>query len=235
MIQKMIIVAGNSAVGKTALGRHLISYFAQQKQTPCVCKIDCLSTTDHHLYHQLNVPSVSGLSHDICPDHFLISNMMELLSWGESLACNLLLIETAGLCHRCSPATEKTLNICVVDCTASCKSPEKLGPMLSKADFIALTKIDLISQAEKEIIYHNIQCLNQHALIFPIDGISGYGIELLGQHLLAQPIISTFENDCLRHSMPSGVCSYCIGEQRIGSAFQQGVVEKINFGGALLC
>ena len=29
--------------------------------------------------------------------------------------------------------------------------------------------------------------------------------------------------------MPSGVCSYCVGETRVGSAYQQGVVGKIDF------
>ena len=29
--------------------------------------------------------------------------------------------------------------------------------------------------------------------------------------------------------MPAGVCSYCVGEQRVGTAFQQGVVGKIDF------
>ncbi len=31
------------------------------------------------------------------------------------------------------------------------------------------------------------------------------------------------------------VCSYCVGEQRVGSAFQQGVVGKINFEEAEVC
>ena len=45
----------------------------------------------------------------------------------------------------------------------------------------------------------------------------------------------SFEGDILRHTMPSGVCSYCVGEQRVGSAFQQGVVGKINFEEAEVC
>ena len=35
--------------------------------------------------------------------------------------------------------------------------------------------------------------------------------------------------------MPSGVCSYCVGERRVGSAFQQGVVGKISFEEAPVC
>lgn len=231
MIQKTILISGSAAVGKTAILQFLIPYLRQAGARPCVCKIDCLHTQDDQIYRRLEVPYVVGLSGDICPDHYLVSNLTELIAWGGQQRCDLLLIETAGLCHRCCPATEKTISVCAVDCTASCKAPEKLGPMLTKADLIALTKIDMVSQAEREIIQYQIQSLNPDAAIFPVDGISGYGVELLGRHICALPTTDTFEGDYLRHTMPSGVCSYCIGEQRIGSQFQQGVVGKIDFGG----
>ncbi|MEM5818575.1 MAG: cobalamin biosynthesis protein P47K, partial [Desulfitobacterium hafniense] len=64
---------------------------------------------------------------------------------------------------------------------------------------------------------------------FPVDGLAGYGADPLAQWLLEREDRSEFENDRLRHTMPSGVCSYCVGEQRVGSAYQQGVVGKINF------
>ena len=53
--------------------------------------------------------------------------------------------------------------------------------------------------------------------------------------LLARPVCTGFERDALRHTMPSGVCSYCVGERRVGSAFQQGVVDKISFEEAPVC
>ena len=47
--------------------------------------------------------------------------------------------------------------------------------------------------------------------------------------LLAQPEQQDLTEDSLRGAMPSGVCSYCVGETRVGSAYQQGVVGKIDF------
>ena len=88
---------------------------------------------------------------------------------------NLLVIETAGLCHRCSPATKHMLAGCVVDCTVSCKAPGQLGPMLTQADFVVLTKVDMISQAEMEIICWQIGQINPQAKIFPVDALAGYG------------------------------------------------------------
>ena len=48
---------------------------------------------------------------------------------------------------------------------------------------------------------------------------------------MERPEIEALQEDRLRHTMPAGVCSYCVGEQRVGSAYQQGVVGKIFQGG----
>ena len=87
----------------------------------------------------------------------------------------------------------------------------------------------MVSQAELEIIHWNLKELNPGARIFPVDALAGYGVEFLGDWLLSLPDSAGFEHDCLRHTMPAGVCSYCVGEQRVGSSFQQGVVGKIDF------
>lgn len=183
----------------------------------------------------MKYPCVTGLSGDICPDHFLVSNLPELWQWTDAMQRNLLVIETAGLCHRCSPATKHMLAGCVVDCTVSCKAPGQLGPMLTQADFVVLTKVDMISQAEMEIICWQIGQINPQAKIFPVDALAGYGIDLLAQWLLTQPRHMDFTEDTLRHTMPSGVCSYCVGETRVGTAYQQGVVGKIDFKENAIC
>lgn len=229
MPKKIILFSGASAVGKTAVLKSLLPLLLAGDCTPCVCKIDCLQSEDGRMFESLGLPCVTGLSGDICPDHFLVSNLPELWGWADDLGRDTLLIETAGLCHRCSPATQKMVAGCVLDCTTSSKAPAQLGPMLTETDFIVLTKIDMVSQAEREIIIWKLQQLNPMAEIFPVDGLAGYGVEPLAQWLMEKSIVENYENDLLRHTMPSGVCSYCIGECRVGSAFQQGVVGKIDF------
>ena len=103
--------------------------------------------------------------------------------------------------------------------------------MVSGADFIILTKIDMVSQAELEIIEWQLKKLNPDAQVFPADGLARYGTEFLSSWLLERPAINSLKEDRLRHTMPAGVCSYCVGEQRVGSAYQQGVVGKIFQGG----
>ena len=228
-MKNVIIVTGGAAVGKTALLKGTLAYLLQKGTNPCICKMDCLASKDQEVYAQLKIPCVTGLSLDICPDHFLVSNLPELWQWAGENQADRLFIESAGLCHRCSPATVQTAAVCVVDSTTSSKAPSQLGPMLSQADCIVLTKIDLISQAEREILSYQIHMLNERATIFFVDGREGYGFEQFGDWILSLAPVQTYENDRLRHPMPSGICSYCVGEQRVGSAFQLGVVGKIDF------
>ena len=106
MPKHVFLFSGSSAVGKTSILRYLIPFLEKGGMRTAICKIDCLSSNDESVYKNLNIPTVTGLSRDICPDHFLVSNLPELWDWCDSLGRDCLLIETAGLCHRCSPATE---------------------------------------------------------------------------------------------------------------------------------
>lgn len=227
MPQRVILFSGASAVGKTAVLKKLIPAMKQGGISPCICKIDCIRTEDDKQYQKMNLPCLVGLSGDICPDHYLVSNMSELWNWADDRTCDTLYIETAGLCHRCSPATKQMMAGCILDCTSSYRSPESLGPMLTQADFIVMTKIDMVSQAEREIITWKLKELNPEAPVFCIDGLAGYGVEALAKWLLEQPVLTQTQEDVLRHTMPSGVCSYCVGETRVGCAYQQGVIAKI--------
>ncbi len=228
-MNKIILLSGSSAVGKTSLLKWLVLLLKQNNIKPGVCKIDCFDNHEVFDNTKLNVPFILGVSGDTCPDHFMVTNLAELWSWGENNNCDTLLIETAGLCHRCSPATEKMVSGCVVDATSSTKAPQSLGPMLFFADFIVVTKIDMVSQAEREIILWKIRNLNKNAKIFAVDTLAGYGVENLAKYLADSPNQISFEGDKLRHTMPMGVCSYCVGECRVGKNYEQGVINKIDF------
>lgn len=97
-------------MGKTAVLKSLLPLLDQSGESPCVCKIDCLQSKDAVTFQKMKYPCVTGLSGDICPDHFLVSNLPELWQWTDAMQRNLLVIETAGLCHRCSPATKHMIS-----------------------------------------------------------------------------------------------------------------------------
>jgi Ni2+-binding GTPase involved in maturation of urease and hydrogenase len=227
MRQKVVLFCGAASSGKTQAIVHLSEFLRLNRLRAALCKLDCIHTSDDKVYEKLGFPYTIALSDDLCPDHFLVSNLEELVEWSRREAADFLIIETAGLCHRCCPATKNTVSVCVLDSTSSLSAPEKLGPMLATADAILITKIDMVSQAEREIIAYNAQSLNPTAEVFCADGTSGYGMAAFWKYLASLPYYAAGADDKLRHTMPAAVCSYCVGERRIGVKYQQGVVKKI--------
>ncbi len=229
--QKTIIVCGEAAVGKTSVIAHLMDHARRSRKRVSLAKIDCLHTEDGKVYERLGMPYLTALSGDICPDHFLVSNLEELSAWSAQNGTPTLVIETAGLCNRCCPTTKASIGVCVVDCSASLRAPQKIGPMLTTGDVVVLTKIDRVSQAEREIMCRHIAVLCPNARVFCVDALTGQGCGTLWRHLDSIEACADFAGDRLRHTMPTGVCSYCVGEKRIGTKYQQGMVEKIDIKG----
>lgn len=67
--------------------------------------------------------------------------------------------------------------------------------MLTYADFVVLTKIDMVSQAEREIILWKIKELNPTAKLFTVDGLTGYGAEGLADWLSCFSKETNFDDD----------------------------------------
>ncbi len=229
MQPKVIIVAGPPACGKTSVMIHSIKALQRLGKAPAVVKIDCLATEDDVRYAATGVPVVTGLSDDICPDHYFVVNLEEMLDWAEAEKAELLIIETAGLCHRCAPGVDKALSICVIDSHSSIKIPEKIGPVLTTADIVVIVKGDSISQAEREVFQSRIRRINPGAEIVETNGLTGAGSEHLARLLLEKTKTEELIGAKLRHPMPTAICSYCMGEMRVGTKFQQGAVYKMDF------
>jgi Ni2+-binding GTPase involved in maturation of urease and hydrogenase len=223
---KMVIITGTSASGKTSLMYHVIKELKKDGIETAVCKIDCLKTTDAKKYAELGVPVAVGLSDYICPDHYYVSNLEEIFNWAERLAAKVLIIETAGLCNRCAPAVEGCLNICVLDNLSGVDMPGKVGPMLTTADVAVVTKGDIVSQAEREVFRYRLSKVNPDAEILNANGLTGQGAIKLKNIILSSEDIEEIAERKLKSSMPAAVCSYCTGEQLIGSKYQMGNVRK---------
>ncbi|TYQ12667.1 UNVERIFIED_CONTAM: Ni2+-binding GTPase involved in maturation of urease and hydrogenase [Acetivibrio alkalicellulosi] len=225
-----IIIGGGPSSGKTSMLLHIISYMTHCGLKPSVCKIDCIKSNDDLIYKSMNIPVIQGLSDSICPDHFLATNLPDIFMWSTKNSCTHLFIETAGLCNRCAPFTDKTLNICVIDSMSSIKSPEKLGPLVTTADIISMTKTDVISQAEREVLSYHLSKLNPTAEIICINGLSGFGSQTLANLIINKSnSIEDLEGSKLKYPMPSANCAYCVGEIRIGKDYQQGMINKMSF------
>ncbi len=196
----------------------------------CVVKFDSLSTSDDRAYERAGLPVVVGLSGNVCPDHFFVSNIDECLGWGRQQKLDVLIAESAGLCNRCSPHIHGVLGVCVVDNLSGIHTPKKIGPMLKLADVVVITKGDIVSQAEREVFAFNVRLANPRAMILFVNGITGQGAADLGHQFAAATIVEDLEGHRLRFPMPSAVCPYCVGETVIGRDHQRGNVRKMNFG-----
>ena len=226
---KIVVVAGPPACGKTSVMIHSINKLTRMAIPAAVCKIDCLATEDDRRYGAIGVPVVIGLSEDICPDHYFVVNLEEMSDWAAGEGADLLVIETAGLCHRCAPGIDKALAVCVIDCHSSIKVPEKIGPVLTTADIVVIVKGDTVSQAEREVFRSKIRHINPGADIVEANGLTGSGSEHLARLILERRGKGNLVGAKLRHPMPTAICSYCMGEMRVGNKFQQGAVYKMDF------
>ena len=230
---KIITIAGAPSAGKTAVILHLIRQLNKDGRKSAAVKFDTLGTTDDRIYRdRLGIPAIQGLSDYLCPDHYFVSNFEEACNWGMSQQADFLFIETAGLCYRCAPHIEGIPAVTVIDNLGGMEAPRKMGPALTLADVVAVTKSDIVSQAEKEVFAHRISQVNPNAHIIHINGLSGTGSLPLKRLAEQWKEVGVIEGAKLRYSMPASICSYCTGETRIGKRFQSGNVEKLLLHGA---
>ncbi|HHT18119.1 MAG: GTP-binding protein [Euryarchaeota archaeon] len=224
---RMVIVAGTPGSGKTAVLIHALQNINEMGLKSAVVKIDCLYTDDDRKFAKINIPTKVGLSMDMCPDHYAIYNLEEMINWADENQAELLVIETAGLCHRCAPFTENSLGVCVIDATSGPNTPLKVGPFLSTADIAVITKGDMISQAEREIFRERILEVNPDCKIIEANGLSGQGCAELADEFLKSQEVS-LDQEKLRHSAPLAVCTLCVGETKVNKKYHRGILRRID-------
>jgi Ni2+-binding GTPase involved in maturation of urease and hydrogenase len=94
---------------------------------------------------------------------------------------------------------------------------------------VVVTKGDVVSQAEREVFAHRISTVNARARLLPVNGLTGQGALGLARLLDEAPDVPALEERELRFTMPAALCSYCLGEKRIGADRQLGNVRKMSF------
>lgn len=226
---KLLVVAGPPSSGKTSVILQLIADLGVPRGTAGVVKFDCLTSFDHLRYREVGVPVVTGFSGATCPDHYFVSNIEDAVAWGKKKVLEWLITESVGLCNRCSPYINGVPAICVIDAIAGVNTPRKIGPMLKMADYVIITKGDIVSQAEREVFAFHVRQVNTAARVLFVNGITGQGATALKRYALQAPACDTLREKKLRFTTPSAVCSYCTGERRIGESYQMGMLKKMEF------
>ncbi|MCF8001261.1 MAG: hypothetical protein K9K76_05360 [Halanaerobiales bacterium] len=227
----LVTFSGPPSSGKTSVILKTIEAIQQRDLKVGVVKFDCLYTNDDEIYRKAGVPVKKGLSGSLCPDHYFVSNIEEVVQWGRERELDLLITESAGLCNRCSPYIKDIKAICVIDNLSGINTPKKIGPMLNTADIVVITKGDIVSQAEREVFASRVNNVNPDAMVMNVNGLTGQGAYEFSTLLYdKEDHIETVTGKKLRFSMPSAMCSYCLGETRIGEEHQLGNVRKIELG-----
>jgi Ni2+-binding GTPase involved in maturation of urease and hydrogenase len=224
---KLITISGPPSSGKTSVLVNTIKALQNEDKKVAVVKFDCLTTDDDKFFKTLNIPVRVGLSGNLCPDHYFVSNIVDCIDWGKSIGVDFLISESAGLCNRCSPHAKGVMAVCVIDNLMGINTPKKVGPMLKLADVVIITKGDIVSQAEREVFAFKVRQANPKAKIMNINGITGQGATELSTLFATAPDTDTLNGGSLRFSMPAALCSYCLGETKIGLDYQMGNVKKI--------
>nr|WP_320161711.1 GTP-binding protein [uncultured Methanoregula sp.] len=224
---KLVIVAGPPSAGKTAVIRQIIREFLTQN--PVFLKIDVVRAfEDEELREEFKIPARKVYSGDLCPDHMGIMIMRDAIQWAESLKAGILIIESAGLCLRCTPYTTQSFGIAVLSAVSGSNSPLKMAPMIALADAAVVTKTDLVSQAEKEVFRECIRMVTPDIDIIETNAIQGTGMRYLMQAIAKHPDIADAETITLRGTPPLGVCTICIGKKDIGWQHHFGVIRPLD-------
>jgi Ni2+-binding GTPase involved in maturation of urease and hydrogenase len=225
---RLVTLAGPPACGKTSVARHVLRHLQGSGARVGVVKLDCLSTQDAKLYRDAGIEATAqGLSGSLCPDHFFAGNVPRLIAWGEARSLDWLFVESAGLCNRCSPHIRGAYGMCVLDHLGGIGLPAKVGPMLRTADLVVTVRGDLVSQAEREVFALQARKHAPKARVIGVHGQSGQGTLELSRTVDRDALPLPGEEPRLRFSMPAALCSYCLGETRLGDERQIGNLKLI--------
>jgi Ni2+-binding GTPase involved in maturation of urease and hydrogenase len=224
---KAIICAGPPTCGKSTILKQVIRRLLREDYRPAYLKIDVQYADEDEVFSaEFDIPTKKVYSGELCPDHCNVMVLGEAIEWAQDQGCDFLLVETAGLCLRCSPYIEGSLGIVVLEATSGMNLPRKIGPMLSLADVAVVTKIDLVSQAEREVFRARILEAVPSMRIIETDALYGIGVDPLVRRLqeskdVEYPLF-------LRGNPPVGTCTICVGKKEIGWKQHFGVVRPLD-------
>jgi len=224
---KLVILAGPPTCGKTTVIRQVIRRMIKNGHKPAYMKIDVLfADEDEIIKKEFGIPTYKVYSGELCPDHCNVVVLDEAVEWAEKSGATYLFVETAGLCLRCSPYVENSLGIVVLEATSGMNLPRKVGPMLTIADIAVITKIDLVSQAEREVFRYGVTQAAHGVTVMESNALYGIGIDPIVRQI--EKIQDVEMPMFLRGNPPVGTCTICVGKKEIGAKNHFGVLRTMD-------
>ncbi len=226
---RLMVIAGPPSAGKTSVIRQMIRHILDGGGHPAFLKIDVVRAfEDEELKKEFGIPTRKIYSGDMCPDHMSIMVITDAIDWAVSRGADVLIVESAGLCLRCTPYFTDSFGICVMSSLSGTHSPLKMAPMIDLSDMCIVTKTDLISQAEKEVFRESIRQVSPNMEIVETNAIQGTGLRYLFRRMDEVRPISQNHKISLRGNPPLGVCTICIGKKDVGWQNHFGVIRRLD-------
>jgi len=224
---KLIIIAGPPSAGKTAVAKQILRTHPNLRAAYLKIDVVC-ATEDEEIRSEFDIPSRKVYSGDLCPDHAGIMILDEAIEWAMAECADIFIVESAGLCLRCTPYTTQSFGIVVLSAISGIHSPAKMAPMIALADIAVVTRIDLVSQAEKEVFREKIRRIREEIDIVETNAVQGTGIRYLTRAIRMACDIHDPSVITLRGIPPLGVCTVCIGKTNIGWKNHNGVLRRLD-------
>lgn len=223
---KLIMCAGPPTSGKTMVLRQIARRLLAKGCRLAYLKIDVQFADEDELFRaEFGIPARKVYSGELCPDHAGVLVLGDAVKWAAKEGADTLLVETAGLCLRCAPYIEGSLGIVVLEATSGMNLPRKIGAMLTLADIAVVTKIDLVSQAEKEVFRANI--IDAADIdVLETDALHGIGIDRIAARVERAQEVK--EPMMLKGSPPMATCTICVGKRQIGWEHHFGVLRTLD-------
>lgn len=223
---RLAIFAGPPTSGKTTVIKRAVERLLEWGVKPAYLKIDVVFADEDRVFSDtFHIPARKIISGDLCPDHCGVLVLGEAVSWAGAAGADTLIVETAGLCLRCAPYVEGALGVAVLEATGGMSLPRKIGPMLTLAQLAVVTKIDLVSQAEREVFRAGVEAAAA-VDVMETDALRGINIARLARRIMESPPVSG--PMALSGAPPLGVCTICVGKKRIGWESHFGVVRTLD-------
>ena len=223
---KLLVLAGAPSAGKTTVGKRVIGELSGDFAISYL-KIDVVRAfEDEEIRRDFDIPVKLVYSGDLCPDHAGVMVMEEAILWAEDNRANLLIVESAGLCLRCSPFLNQGVGAVILSSLSGMNAPLKMGAMIALADIAITTKIDLVSQAEREVFREKVKQVNPAAELVETNALQGTGLQRFYKRIKESEDVEV-ETMLLKGVPPLGTCTICIGKRDVGYKKHFGVIRRL--------
>lgn len=224
---KLLLIGGPPSTGKTTVIQRVIEK-RKDKYKIAYLKMDVVAAYEEKMIKEkYGIEAKTVYAGDLCPDHAEVMILTDAIKWAKDIGSDLLIVESAGLCLRCSPYLNQGLGVVVLSMLSGIHSVDKMKQLICLADIAMLTMNDLVCQAEREVYIKKLKNSFNELKIIETNALQGIAIEYLCNMIDESNEINENELE-LKGNPPLGTCSICMGSKKVGWKNHYGVVREID-------